>query len=107
MLAKLKDLLIGPSLPTEELGHKKLNKIRALAAFSPDTLSSIAYADQEIFLGLVVAGSAGLALAFPIGLAITALLIIVALSYYQTIHAYPSAAVLIPSPGRTSARCPG
>lgn len=90
MLAKLKDLLIGPSLPTEELGHKKLNKIRALAAFSPDALSSIAYANQEIFLGLVVAGSAGLALAFPIGLAITGLLIIVALSYYQTIHAYPS-----------------
>ena len=62
MLARIKEFLIGPPLPTAQLGEKKLNKIRALAAFSPDALSSIAYANQEIFLGLVVAGSAGLAL---------------------------------------------
>ena len=90
MLTRLKDLLIGPPLATRQLHEKKLNKIRALAAFSPDALSSIAYANQEIYLGLVVAGSAGLFLAWPIGLAITGLLVIVALSYYQTIHGYPS-----------------
>lgn len=90
MLVRLKELLIGPPLPTQEIGHKKLNKVRALAAFSPDALSSIAYANQEIYLGLVIAGAAGLALATPIGLAITVLLIIVALSYYQTIHGYPT-----------------
>lgn len=90
MLTRFKDLLIGPPLPTQQLGEKKLNKIRALAAFSPDALSSIAYANQEIYLGLVVAGTAGLVLAWPIGLAITGLLVIVALSYYQTIHGYPS-----------------
>src|SRR5512137_1680887 len=90
MFNRLKDFLIGPPLPTRQLGEKKLNKIRALAAFSPDALSSIAYANQEIYLGLVVAGSAGLVLAFPIGLAITALLVIVGLSYYQTIQGYPS-----------------
>jgi amino acid transporter len=90
MLTRLKDLLIGPPLPTQQLGEKKLNKIRALAAFSPDALSSIAYANQEIYLGLLVAGSVGLGLAWPIGLAITGLLVIVALSYFQTIHAYPS-----------------
>ncbi|HSO11044.1 MAG TPA: APC family permease [Anaerolineales bacterium] len=90
MLTKLKDVLIGPPLPTRQLHEKKLNKIRALAAFSPDALSSIAYANQEIYLGLVVAGSAGLVLAWPIGLAITGLLVIVALSYNQTVHAYPS-----------------
>jgi amino acid transporter len=90
MLTRLKDFLIGPPLPTQQIGEKKLNKIRALAAFSPDALSSIAYANQEIYLGLVVAGSAGLILAWPIGLAITGLLVIVALSYYQTIHSYPS-----------------
>jgi amino acid transporter len=90
MLARLKELLIGPPLPTHQLHEKKLNKIRALAAFSPDALSSIAYANQEIYLGLVVAGSAGLMLAFPIGLAITGLLVIVALSYFQTIHGYSS-----------------
>ena len=90
MLAKLKDLLIGPALPTQSLGHRQLNKLRALAAFSPDALASIAYANQEIYLGLVVAGSLGLSYAWPIGLGITTLLVIVALSYYQTIHGYPS-----------------
>lgn len=90
MLSRLKNALIGSPLPTQQLGEKRLNKIRALAAFSPDALSSIAYANQEIYLGLVVAGSAGLMLAWPIGLAITVVLAIVAISYNQTIHAYPS-----------------
>lgn len=90
MSSRLKDLLIGPPIPTEQLHEKKLNKIRALAAFSPDALSSIAYANQEIYLGLLIAGSAGLAMAWPIGLAIVIVLVIAAISYYQTIHAYPS-----------------
>ena len=90
MFNRLKDFLIGPPLPTRQLGEKKLNKIRALAAFSPDALSSIAYANQEIYLGLLIAGSAGLMMAWPIGLAIVIVLIIAAVSYYQTIHAYPS-----------------
>jgi amino acid transporter len=90
MLGHLKDFLIGPPLPTRQLEGKKLNKIRALAAFSPDALSSIAYANQEIYLGLVVAGSMGLGVAWPIGLAIAGVLTIAAISYYQTIHAYPS-----------------
>lgn len=90
MLTRLRDFLIGPPISTKQLHEKKLNKIRALAAFSPDALSSIAYANQEIYLGLLVAGSAGLSLAWPIGIAITGLLIIVALSYYQTIYGYPS-----------------
>lgn len=84
----LRDLLIGPPLPTQQLAGERLNKVRALAAFSPDALSSIAYANQEIFLGLAVAGAAGLAYMLPIGLAITALLIIVALSYSQALQAY-------------------
>ena len=90
MFAKIKDLFIGPALPTRTLGHKQLNKIRALAAFSPDALASIAYANQEIYLGLIVAGSLGLTYALPIGLAITGVLIMVAISYYQTIQGYPS-----------------
>lgn len=90
MLSRLWTLLVGSPLPTQEFAHKRLNKVRALAAFSPGALSSIAYANQEIFLGLVVAGSAGLVLSFPIGLYIAVLLGIVALSYYQTIHGYPS-----------------
>ncbi len=90
MWDKIKEALIGSPLPTQLLEKKRLNKIRALAAFSPDALSSIAYANQEIYLGLVVAGSAGLSLSLPIALAITGLLTLLALSYFQTIHAYPS-----------------
>jgi amino acid transporter len=90
MLNKLKETVTGPPLPTHQMMSNRLNKIRALAAFSPDALSSIAYANQEIYLGLVVAGSAGLSLAWPIGLAITTLLVLLAISYYQTIQGYPS-----------------
>lgn len=86
----IKHLLIGSPLPTSQLSERRLNKIRGLAAFSPDALSSIAYANQEIFLGLVVAGSVGLSLSWPIGLTITGLLILVSVSYFQTIHGYPS-----------------
>src|ERR1700690_3022440 len=90
MFSHIKDFIIGPSLPSTSTGHRQLNKILALAAFSPDALSSIAYANQEIYLGLIIAGSAGLAYAWPIGLTITGLLVLVALSYFQTIHGYPS-----------------
>jgi len=90
MLSRIKHLFIGTPLPTDKIAEKRLDKIRALAAFSPDALSSIAYANQEIYLGLVVAGVAGLSLAWPIGLTIVGLLVIVATSYRQTIHAYPS-----------------
>ncbi len=85
----LRDWLIGPPLPTQLAQEERLSKIQALAAFSPDALSSIAYANQEIFLSLVVAGAAGLASSLWIALAITVVLVIVGLSYYQTIQAYP------------------
>jgi amino acid transporter len=90
MINKLKYLAIGSPLPSEMLKEKRLNKVRALAAFSPDALSSVAYANQEIFLGLAVAGAAGLQFQFPIALGITLLLGVVALSYAQTIQAYPN-----------------
>jgi amino acid transporter len=90
LINRIKHVLIGNPLSTQLLTEKRLNKVRALAAFSPGALSSIAYANQEIYLGLVVAGSAGLAIAWPIALAITILLVIVAISYYQTIEGYPS-----------------
>lgn len=85
----LREWLIGPPLPTQRATEERLSKRQALAAFSPDALASIAYANQEIFLGLVVAGAAGLAWSWPIALSITLVLVIVGLSYYQTIQAYP------------------
>jgi amino acid transporter len=84
-----REWLIGSPLPTERLESERLDTLRALAVLSPDALSSIAYANQEIFLGLVVAGSIGLSYSFPIALAIVVLLGILTLSYSQTIQAYP------------------
>jgi amino acid transporter len=90
MLKDLREFLIGSPLPTRMLKGERLDKIRALAALSPDALSSIAYANQEIYLGLIAAGTAALSLSIPIALAITVLLVILTLSYSQTIEAYPS-----------------
>jgi amino acid transporter len=89
-LKRLKEIIIGTPLATKEYGEQQLNKIRALAALSPDALSSIAYANQEIFIVLVAAGSIGLSMSITIGLVILAILAMLTVSYYQTIHAYPS-----------------
>ena len=90
MLTSLRRILIGAPLPSERAIHERLSKIQALAVFSSDALSSVAYATEEILLVLVVAGSAVLGLSLPIALVIAGLLAIVATSYYQTIHGYPS-----------------
>ena len=86
----LKRLLVGPPMPLAQARHERLSKRIALAVFSSDALSSVAYATEEILLILVLAGSAAAGLDVPIALAITALLAIVTISYQQTIHAYPS-----------------
>lgn len=83
-------LLLGNPLPSEAYVHQRLNKAKALAVFSSDALSSVAYATEEILLVLVTAGVAAFALSMPIALVITGLLAIVAASYYQTVHGYPS-----------------
>ncbi len=86
----LRRLLLGDPLATSQAIHERLTKAKALAVFSSDALSSVAYATEEILLALVLAGTAAAGLVWPIALVIAALLAIVATSYYQTIHAYPS-----------------
>ena len=77
-------------MPLAQARHERLRKRVALAVFSSDAMSSVAYATEEILLILVLAGTAALHLSLPIALAITGLLAIVALSYQQTIYAYPN-----------------
>ena len=89
-LASLKRVLVGPPLETRQLIHQRITKLKGLAVFSSDALSSTAYATEEILLVLVAAGAAALQLALPVAAGISAVLAIVAFSYYQTIHAYPS-----------------
>jgi len=90
----LKRLLVGKAKKTAQALHERLTKKTGLAVFASDALSSTAYASEEILLVLAVAYAAGQANAFnyvvPITLAIMVVLVIVAISYRQTIHAYPS-----------------
>lgn len=89
MLAELKRLFVGRPLATEQLAHERLTKRIALAVFSSDALSSVAYATEAILIALAVAGGLALGYATPIAIGITLLLITVAFSYRQTIIAYP------------------
>jgi amino acid transporter len=70
--------------------HERLTKKTALAIFSSDALSSVAYSTEAILLVLLAAGSTTIAYLVPIVIGITILLAILTLSYRQTIHAYPS-----------------
>lgn len=82
--------LIGIPLATVQASRERLSKVVALAVFSSDALSSVAYATEEMLLVLVLAGSLALGWSLPLSLASTFLLGILTVSYRQTIHAYPS-----------------
>jgi amino acid transporter len=81
---------IGRPLSTADAPHQTIGKVVGLAVFASDALSSTAYASQEILAILIAAGTtSALQNVFPISIAIVILLGIVAISYEQTIHAYP------------------
>lgn len=82
--------LLGRPIPSERAVHERLGRAQALAVLSSDALSSVAYGPEQVFLQLMVAGYAALTWGIAIGLAIAALMVIVGLSYRQTIRGYPS-----------------
>lgn len=90
MSVSLKKILVGRPLSNSRMIHERLGKAKALAVFSSDALSSVAYATDEITIALAAAGAAALSFQLPIALAILLLLSILTFSYRQTIHAYPS-----------------
>lgn len=87
---ELINLLFGKPLSNEIAGEQRLAKYKALPVFSSDALSSVAYATEEILHVLVLAGAAVLGLSIPIAIAICILIGILAISYRQTIFAYPN-----------------
>src|SRR5437870_2985616 len=87
---RVKRMLIGSPIPTSRSEHERLTKFKALAVLSSDAISSVAYATEAILATLIVAGSVHLGLTLPISFAIVGLLAIVAISYRQTIPAYPN-----------------
>src|SRR5918994_1584775 len=88
-MTNIKEILIGKQFPTSMDLHERLDKIRALAVFASDPISSNAYATEAIMSVLIVLGSQALGLTWPLGLAIAALVILVIFSYIQTILHYP------------------
>ena len=86
----LKRLLVGKPIPSHLAHHERLSRVTGLAVLSSDALSSVAYATDFIIATLIAAGTVALGYALPIAFVIAALLAIVAFSYRQTIHAYPT-----------------
>lgn len=87
---RTKRFLIGNPLSNEQAVHERLTKFKALAVLSSDAISSVAYATEACMGVLLFAGSTSLSVLPWISLAIIILLGIVALSYSQTIPAYPN-----------------
>ena len=86
----LKRLLLGKPIPSSLAHHERLSRVTGLAVLSSDALSSVAYATDFIVVTLAVAGAQAFGYAIPISLVIATLLAVVAFSYRQTIHAYPT-----------------
>ncbi|MGB9803742.1 APC family permease [Desulfofundulus sp.] len=89
MLRTLKRLLIGAPLPNQSLVREKLPVWKALAIFSSDALSSVAYGPEQIIAVLTAAGAALYGFTGPIAVAILCLLVIVSISYAQVARANP------------------
>lgn len=85
----LRRALIGKRIRSEAEVHERTDKIKGLAIFASDNMSSSAYATEEVMRVLVLAGVGALALTIPITLIIVLVLAIVVISYFQVIHAYP------------------
>src|SRR5579864_3584899 len=86
----LKRLLIGKPLANERMEHERLNKKTALAVLSSDAISSVAYAtDQILFVLGGAIGAMALTYVVPISAVIVGLLVLVGISYQQTVLAYP------------------
>ncbi|MEA2507098.1 MAG: hypothetical protein QOH48_1716 [Actinomycetota bacterium] len=88
----LKRLVLGKPIATARLEHERLGKPTALAIFSSDNMSSVAYATEEILRVLIpAAGVTAFALVLPISAVIVLIEAILIFSYRQTIKAYPTA----------------
>ena len=86
----VKRLFLGRALRSDRLGETLLPKRIALPVFASDALSSVAYAPDEIFLTLAIAGISAYAFSWKIGLVVAIVMITVIVSYRQNVHAYPS-----------------
>ncbi|MCA9953346.1 MAG: APC family permease [Ardenticatenaceae bacterium] len=88
-LPDIKRVLIGKPFPTSQEVHERLDKVRALAVFASDPISSNAYATEAIMSVIIVLGSGALRLTLPLAIGVATLVLMVIFSYIQTILHYP------------------
>jgi amino acid transporter len=86
---RVRRALFGRLLATDEEIEERLPKVQALATFSSDNLSSVAYATELIMASLLAAGTASFWLVMPISGLIVGIFLVIVVSYRQTIRAYP------------------
>ncbi len=89
IFTRVSEFVFGRRLASEQEHAHRLSNISALAVLSSDALSSVAYATEELLLVLVIAGTVGLNWSVPVSVAIVCLLVMLTISYRQTIRAYP------------------
>lgn len=85
-----KRLVVGRALRTTALHEQLLPKRLALPVFASDPLSSVAYAPEEIFLALSIAGLSAYHFAPWIAAVVIVVLLTVVASYRQNVQAYTS-----------------
>jgi amino acid transporter len=89
----VRSFLFGRPISSEHEEHERLTKVKALAIFSSDNISSSAYGPEEIMRVLALAGLAVMsAWTVTLAMLIIVMLAIVTVSYRQTIKAYPKGA---------------
>ena len=88
-LPEIKRTLIGKPFPTSQEIHERLDKVRALAVFASDPISSNAYATEAIMSVIIVLGSGALSMTLPLAMGVATLVLMVVFSYIQTILHYP------------------
>ncbi len=84
-----KRLLLGRKLRSTQLSERLLRKRVALPVFASNALSSVAYAPDEIFLVLAVAGLSAYSFTWEVGVAVAVVMAVVVTSYRQNVRAYP------------------
>jgi len=85
-----KRILLGRKLRSSQLGETLLPKRIALPVFASDALSSVAYAPDEVFIMLSLAGASAYVWSWKIAIAVAVVMAAVIASYRQNVHAYPS-----------------
>jgi amino acid transporter len=88
--ARVRAVLVGRPLASEQDIEERLAKKKALAIFSSDAISSSAYATEEILRVLLIGGAAAMLLSIEVAIAIAVLLAVVSISYRQVCRAYPN-----------------